>query len=175
MFMKRNLLFCAGLISLSACVTPAVDEAPAEAPRVPNPVMVQKIEEKKVQPVATDFPVLSEMPSEIPERYPSREVESMKDGLVETRDGLYASTRDDTARAQNERSQDVVIRDRGRNFRGQLEGASDVLGERIRDDQQSARRLKASKVPELGGLPPKSERQPETSDDAPAEADSTDG
>ena len=155
----RKLLFTA-VLALGACTTSQDVAITANQPEIKetNPVIktsiAQKVEENKAKP----YPNLSEMPSEKPEYYSKKQVTAYQAELAEMGLDLTDTLKASFSDASTYRSQDVTLNESYRLLSLSLDDAVEQLNKRIAEDRRLIKSRQRQGRPQLGGLPPKSER-----------------
>lgn len=159
-------LLTAGFFLLTACNTTTNQRGEGTGSeqvslRQQNVTMLKLIEDRKATPIATDFPVLSNMPSTLPARYTPITVEMLKAAMRSRRDALYDSVATDRITAEAERAMAIMVP----LSEGQadmevsgLQDAATILRRLAAEDLARGKNRQATTMPVLGGLPPKSER-----------------
>ncbi|WP_306249565.1 hypothetical protein [Parvularcula sp. IMCC14364] len=126
--------------------------------RVINPEIVRRIEAKREAADDVSFPKLSQIPTELPDKYEQSTVHAYQDQMLANGGVLSAGIAVDTANAAQDKLGRTALWQDGIRQEMSLEEAATQLVRRLEADKAKAKALRATAPAQLGGLPPKKDR-----------------
>ncbi|MCI5045727.1 MAG: hypothetical protein MRY72_13610 [Aquisalinus sp.] len=126
--------------------------------RVINPEITRRIDEKREEASDQSFPRLSEIPTELPDKYEQTVINKYQNQLL--REGQSLSEMISSAQSEADiiRTESIALWIDGRRQEMTLEEAANRLVQQLENDKAKAKALRAGGIPRLGGLPPKDQR-----------------
>ncbi|MCI5048640.1 MAG: hypothetical protein MRY59_14165 [Aquisalinus sp.] len=151
------LLVLTGTVACQSGSSDGTSLVQSEA-RVINPEIARRIEAKRGEASDMNFPRLSEIPTDLPDKYEQTVINNFQDELLEQGLLLSRSVSTDQTKAGRIRGERVALWVDGRRQEMTVEQAALQLVQQLENDKAKAKALRARGIPRLGGLPPKDQR-----------------